>query len=1021
MSGTKETRSMAPFSPGAAGSKKDNNGRESPDSVASDATPVTNNAAAPKKKKSDLHSLWEYRATSLTGNDPGSPPTTASSKASPRVVSPVASASSSPGSPVNEQAARDNELAMPKKELGAIEAKKLATKSSSSSLNVQPRNVKKEAKKFEVGKSKTDDELTLLKKELETLQGKSEESKKDTPPLQKKKSYLFWEQKTKNTLPLAKNENASFSETVSAELPGDDGVISDAFTGGAVAVTAAAATKGTPAAPIAGEGSMPSEDKSFDNDSITSGDTAQLMSEFRALVEKLVRKAMPSEIDHVDELIAEYDGREEELLEILSAMQEEVDRERASNEKESAAAVMAGAATVATAAVVNGSQDEQAGLGNVGSFESDVHVYEDDETSASFETADQQKVVADASVKSDDTVHTSNKSVNTNSVKGDDDNNGDDANDDSLSQEDYDSVVSRTTPDIGNVIVENPYEQNSDVEKGEVAAATMTKSERESCWKRNKAALLTLVVVVLLSGAGAAIGILLSSPGKDKNDTNIIFDEPIGTGRPLPETEGDLSPGIILDNVDMPPTVEDDLSTFCYNELPLTPGIGQLRGNNPLVAVDGTNAVIVTGSGYVSFYSLQSTTWQRGETFGNTAVIGLPKAAIAVGPSGPVATGMIVTYERNSGSGRWRQSKELVPDEYREGALRYRNSDFGQSVSIYNDLVVVGAPSEETNSGSITVFKKEGKGSWNQVIKLARGAGMCQNEDDIFLGYYVSVYQNTIAASADCAENIVLYEYDRTDSIVKSSQVLEWIDRKFGAVASIGMTGEYLIYSTVGGGLFIFHRKGGSEFILSQDLTFNNKLGLFEYPVAISANLFALAVGNKFKIYTQAEQGAQWKREPVTLVSDGDFEAYVKPGLAVSNGNILLGSNTNIESYDLSQCVPEMVIPDVVISETSCLVVNVTLDDYPNDTSWKIEDSEGNTVASSSPYDKSMATKTQVDEVCDLSDGRYTFFIFDEYGDGMCCKWNYGSYSLSTKDGLVIVSGGEFGSSEKTLFSIPFA
>lgn len=290
MSGTKETRSMAPFSPGAAGSKKDNNGRESPDSVASDATPVTNNAAAPKKKKSDLHSLWEYRATSLTGNDPGSPPTTASSKASPRVVSPVASASSSPGSPVNEQAARDNELAMPKKELGAIEAKKLATKSSSSSLNVQPRNVKKEAKKFEVGKSKTDDELTLLKKELETLQGKSEESKKDTPPLQKKKSYLFWEQKTKNTLPLAKNENASFSETVSAELPGDDGVISDAFTGGAVAVTAAAATKGTPAAPIAGEGSMPSEDKSFDNDSITSGDTAQLMSEFRALVEKLVRK-----------------------------------------------------------------------------------------------------------------------------------------------------------------------------------------------------------------------------------------------------------------------------------------------------------------------------------------------------------------------------------------------------------------------------------------------------------------------------------------------------------------------------------------------------------------------------------------------------------------------------------------------------------------------------------------------------------------------------------------------------------
>ena len=225
---------MAPHSPGAAGSKKGKNvnerlssGRGSPDSAASDATPVTNNAAAPKKKKGNLHSLWEYRATSLTGNDPGSPPTTVrttttawSANSSPRVVSPVESASSSPG-----------------------------------------RDVKKEAKKFEVDNRKSEDELTLLKKELETLQGKKEESKKDAP-LQKKESYLFWEQKTKDN---AKNES-----TVPTE---DDGAISDALTG-AVAATAAASasTKGTPDATSAGD------------------DTAQLMSEFRALVEKLVRK-----------------------------------------------------------------------------------------------------------------------------------------------------------------------------------------------------------------------------------------------------------------------------------------------------------------------------------------------------------------------------------------------------------------------------------------------------------------------------------------------------------------------------------------------------------------------------------------------------------------------------------------------------------------------------------------------------------------------------------------------------------
>ncbi|KAK1735463.1 hypothetical protein QTG54_013626 [Skeletonema marinoi] len=978
--------------------KKDKNapssGRGSPDSVSSDATPVTNNAAAPKKKKSDLHSLWEYRATSLQGNDPGSPPTTvrttktAWSNTSPRVVSPVASASSSPGPLVNKPASSDDELALLKKELDAIEAKKLAAKSSSSSPNVQPIDVKKKAEKFEVSKRKSGDELTLLKKELETLQGKKVEPKKDTP-LQKKKSYLFWEQKTKDISPLAKNKSTSFNETGSAKSPGDDGRVAGAVTvaATATAITATAVTQGTSAAAaVEEEGSMPSEDKSFDNDSITSADTAQLMSEFRSLVEKLVRKAMPSEIDHVDELIEEYDGREEELLEILSAMQEEVDQEKASEDKGSAAAVavVAGAATVATSAAVNSSQDEETGLENVGSFG----------VMFMFMKTMRQLLVSKRQINKN--------TVNTNSVKDDDDKNAVDAEVDNVStEEDYDSVVSRTTADIGIVIVTSPDEDNSDIEKGVAAAAALTKSDRETCCKRNKVALLTLAIIVILSGAGAAIGIILSSPpGKEDNDKSAVFEEPIGTGRPLPESESDLSPGVIPDDIDTPPTVEEDLSTFCtsessYSELPLEPGIG--------------------------------TKWQRGETFGILATHG-DIASVSIsggnccGSSGPVATGMVVTYERNPESGKWRQSKELVPDEYQGGALKHQNSDFGQSVSLYDDLLVVGAPSEDKDRGSVTVFKRDEKGLWDQVIKLARGAGTCQNADDIFLGYSVNVYENTIAVSADCPENIVLYEYDRTDSIVKSSQVLEWIDRKFGAVASITQNGEYLIYSTVGGGLFIFHREGDSEeFVLTQDLTFNNELGLFEYPVAMSSNLFALAVGNKSQLYTQAEQGGQWKREPVILVSDGEFDAYVKAGLAVSDGNVLLGSNTNIEAYDLSQCVPEMVIPDVVISEPNCLVVNVTLDNYPSDTTWQIEDSDGNAVASNTPYDESMAATTQVEEVCDLSDGGYTFAIFDEYEDGMCCKWGEGSYTLSTKNGLTIASGGEFGASEKTQFSIPFS
>ena len=332
MSAAKETSTPpAPVSPVAlaAGVNDDQidaeqpSGRGSPDSAASDATPVTKNAAPPKKKKNNLHSMWETKTTSWKGPDtPVAPPTTVRTsttawpKPAPK-VSPAASATSSATSspmppPVNKPRA-----------LGAA--------SVSSSPKTPPRdaevlkkhNVKKEAKKFEVSKKEAEDELAVLKRELEALQGKPEEpikKKESTPPRKKKKNvHSFWEQKTKDAEPLAVSKTVPFNQTASytkspPETKGkklaeseDDGATSEAdpkifaeavtVAAAATAITATVATEDTPkpapqAAPPAApeEGSLASVDKSFDNDSITSGDTVQLMSEFRTLVEKLVRK-----------------------------------------------------------------------------------------------------------------------------------------------------------------------------------------------------------------------------------------------------------------------------------------------------------------------------------------------------------------------------------------------------------------------------------------------------------------------------------------------------------------------------------------------------------------------------------------------------------------------------------------------------------------------------------------------------------------------------------------------------------
>ena len=45
--------------------------------------------------------------------------------------------------------------------------------------------------------------------------------------------------------------------------------------------------------------------------------------------------------------------------------------------------------------------------------------------------------------------------------------------------------------------------------------------------------------------------------------------------------------------------------------------------------------------------------------------------------------------------------------------------------------------------------------------------------------------------------------------------------------------------------------------------------------------------------------------------------------------------------------------------------------------------------------------------VWDLGVGDYTFIILDTFGDGICCGFGQGSYSLSV-DGIEIANGGEF-------------
>ena len=99
------------------------------------------------------------------------------------------------------------------------------------------------------------------------------------------------------------------------------------------------------------------------------------------------------------------------------------------------------------------------------------------------------------------------------------------------------------------------------------------------------------------------------------------------------------------------------------------------------------------------------------------------------------------------------------------------------------------------------------------------------------------------------------------------------------------------------------------------------------------------------------------------------------------------------------------------------VTVTINLDNYPEETTWEITDAGGSVVASGGPYGSQPDGSTVSSDWC-LVDGCYDFTIFDSYGDGICCAYGNGSYSVTDGGGNVLASGGTFGSSETTNFCL---
>ncbi len=111
---------------------------------------------------------------------------------------------------------------------------------------------------------------------------------------------------------------------------------------------------------------------------------------------------------------------------------------------------------------------------------------------------------------------------------------------------------------------------------------------------------------------------------------------------------------------------------------------------------------------------------------------------------------------------------------------------------------------------------------------------------------------------------------------------------------------------------------------------------------------------------------------------------------------------------DNDPCVP------VDCPDCTDVTIEIVLDNYPGETTWEIVDDSGAIIASGGPYGSFPTGSTVTSNVC-LNEGCYDFTIFDSYGDGICCGYGFGSYSVYDANNTY-ASGGNFDFSETTNF-----
>jgi hypothetical protein len=357
---------------------------------------------------------------------------------------------------------------------------------------------------------------------------------------------------------------------------------------------------------------------------------------------------------------------------------------------------------------------------------------------------------------------------------------------------------------------------------------------------------------------------------------------------------------------------------------------------------------------------------------------------------------------------------ELFISEYVEG------SSYNKAIEIANFT------GQSVNLSSYSIFKQSnGSGSWGSELSLS---GTIANGD-----VYVIVNSNAstdLKAKADLQTSSAAIGFNGNDPVAlfKNGSLIDVVGTYnstsyFGANKTLVRnanvtspntsysTGEWTTYSsdefsylgshTIDGG-------GGSDTQAPTNPASLTASSVTQTTLNLSWNASSDNVDvtgyNVYKNGSYLTSVTSTSTSVSGLTANTSYSFYVKA--KDEAGNISGASNT------VYVTTLEEVSNNCFVSD---LTLNLTTDNYPSETTWEVKDAGGQIVASGGSYSNKNSNYS---ESISLAGGDYSFIIYDAYGDGICCSYGNGSYTLTDGNNNVIATGGDYGSSESTSFCV---